>query len=237
MTTKKFIIPFKTKPQENIATIGKDGMGTLEVPQYKMLTTSEKAAIESADLWTIEVKDRETAKLAKEIYDAELAKSGERTGIGYLHNYSFSDYDRIIREMQNGYTMPTVPTDCTDEEAFLADDFKAYEKRNFDSRNVVSSYLGKIGELSAQIAREDDRRYEVYARVIANNRLVGLEEITYSELSDTLKNPDLTLRLGLFGIYEEQGRTYHENLIGASDEKEEKTQATAPKTQDEVLKP
>ena len=229
MTTKKFIIPFKTKPQENIATIGKDGLGTLEVPQYKMLTTSEKAAIEGADLWTIEVKDRETAKLAKEIYDAES---------GNMHSSrTFSDYDRIIREMQNGYTMPTVPIGCADEEAFLADDFKAYEKRNFDNRNAVSSYLGKIGELSAQIAREDDRRYEVYATVIANNRLVGLEEITYSELSDTLKNPDLTLRLGLFGIYEEQGRTYHENLIGASDEKKEETPAVEPKTQDEVLKP
>ena len=230
MTTKKFIIPFKTKPQENTAIIGKEGMGTLEVSQYKMLTTSEKAAIEDADLWTIEVKDRETAKLAKEIYDAESVKSSDLA-------YSFSDYDRIIREMQNGYTMPSVPIGCADEEAFLADDFKAYEKRNFDSRNVVSSYLGKIGELSAQIAREDDRRYEVYAKVIANNRLVGLEEITYSELSDTLKNPDLTLRLGLFGIYEEQGRTYHENLIGASDEKEEKAKEAVPKTQDEVVKP
>lgn len=229
-TPKKFIIPFKTKPQENTAIIGKEGMGTLEVPQYKMLTTSEKAAIEDADLWTIEVKDRETAKLAKEIYDAESVKSSELA-------YSFSDYDRIIREMQNGYTMPSVPIGCADEEAFLVDDFKAYEKRNFDNRNAVSSYLGKIGELSAQIAREDDRRYEVYATTIANNRLVGLEEITYSELSDTLKNPDLTLRLGLFGIYEEQGRTYHENLIGASDEKEEKTQTPLPKTQDEVVKP
>ena len=230
MTTKKFIIPFKTKPQENIATIGKAGMGTLEVPQYKMLTTSEKAAIESADLWTIEVKDRETAKLAKEIYDAESVKSSDLA-------YSFSDFDRIIREMQNGYTMPTVPVGCVDKDAFLEDDFKTYEKRNFDSRNLVVSYLGKIEELSARIAREDDRRYEVYATTIANHRLVGLEEITYPELSDTLKNPDLTLRLGLFGIYEDQGRTYHENLIGASDEKEEKAQATAPKTQDEVLKP
>jgi len=229
-TLKKFIIPFKTKPQENIATIGKDGMGTLEVPQYKMLTTSEKAAIEEADLWTIEVKDRETAKLAKEIYDAESIKSSDLA-------YSFSDFDRIIREMQNGYVMPTVPVGCADKDAFLEDDFKAYEKRNFDSRNLVVSYLGKIEELSARIAREDDRRYEVYATTIANHRLVGLEEITYPELSDTLKNPDLTLRLGLFGIYEDQGRTYHENLIGGSDEKEKETEKVAPKTQDEVLKP
>ena len=231
MTTKKFIIPFKTKPQENIATIGKDGMGTLEVPQYKMLTTSEKAAIEGADLWTIEVKDRETAKLAKEIYDAESIKSSDLT-------YSFSDYDRIIREMQNGYVLPTVPARLfVDKDAFLEDDFKAYEQRNFDNRNLVVAYLGKIEELSARIAREDDRRYEVYATTIANHRLVGLEDITYPELSDTLKNPDLTLRLGLFGIYEDQGRTYHENLIGASDEKKEETPAVEPKTQDEVLKP
>ena len=227
---KQYIIPFDTEPQKRIAIVGKPEMGILKVPQYKMLLSFEKVVIENAELWTIEIKDRETAKLAKEIYDAESVKSSDLA-------YSFSDYDRIIREMQNGYTMPTVPTNCPDEEAFLADDFKAYEKRNFDNRNAVSSYLGKIGELSAQIAREDDRRYEVYATTIANYRLKGLEGITYLELSDTLKNPDLTLRLGLFGIYEEQGRTYHENLIGASDEKEEKAKEAVPKTQDEVVKP
>ena len=106
-------------------------------------------------------------------------------------------------------------------------------------KSEIITNLVKINELSAQIAREEDRRYEVYATVIASNRIAGLEGISYADLNDAMKSPSLLVRLGLFGIYEDRGQLYEESAIGATEDATPavSTPAPAPKTQDEVVKP
>lgn len=254
---KSYIIPFVTEPQKRIAIVGKPEMGVLNIPQYKMLLTIEKVEVEAAELWTVETQDRYIATLAKEIYDnaprkdralevsQSLTPSGSKVIVSPQNDdapaLSLHEYDRVIRELMAGYISSNVPADCADKEAFLADDFSAYEKRKSDNQNLVFAYLVKINELSAQIAREEDRRYEVYATVIASHRIPGLEGISYADLNDAMKSPSLLVRLGLFGIYEDRGQLYDETAIGATEDKDATpavpTPAPAPKTQDEVVKP
>ena len=254
---KSYIIPFVTEPQKRIAIVGKPEMGILNIPQYKMLLTIEKVEVEAAELWTVETQDRYVATLAKEIYDnapkkdrafevsQSLTPSGSKVIVSPQNDdapaLSLHEYDRVIRELMAGYIGAEVPKDCADEEAFLAADFSEYEKRKANNQNLVFAYLVKINELSAQIAREEDRRYEVYATVIARHRIAGLEGIEYSDLNDAMKSPSLLVRLGLFGIYEDRGQLYEESAIGATEDKDATpavpTPAPAPKTQDEVVKP
>ena len=252
---KSYIIPFITEPQKRVAIVGKPEMGILNIPQYKMLLTIEKVEVEAAELWTIETQDRYIATLAKEIYDNEpkkdralevsqsLTPSGSKVIVvpqaDDTPTLSLHEYDRVIRELMAGYISAEVPKDCTDEEAFLAADFSDYEKRKSSNQSLVFAYLVKINELSTQIAREEDRRYEVYATVIASHRIAGLEGISYADLNDAMKSPSLLVRLGLFGIYEDRGQLYEESAIGATEDATPAapTPAAAPKTQDEVVKP
>ena len=252
---KSYIIPFVTEPQKRIAIVGKPEMGILNIPQYKMLLTIEKVEVEAAGLWTVETQDRYIATLAKEIYDnapkkdrvvessGPLMPSGSKVIVSPQNDdapaLSLHEYDRVIRELMAGYISSEVPKDCADEKAFLADDFSAYEKRKSANQNLVFAYLVKINELSAQISREEDRRYEVYATVVARHRIAGLEGIEYSDLNDAMKSPSLLVRLGLFGIYEDRGQLYDESAIGATEDATPAvpTPAPVPKTQDEVVKP
>ena len=252
---KSYIIPFITEPQKRVAIVGKPEMGILNIPQYKMLLTIEKVEVEAAELWTIETQDRYIATLAKEIYDNEFQKerplkvaqsldpSGSKVivlpQVYEAPTLSLHEYDRVIRELMAGYISAEVPKDCADEEVFLAADFSAYENKKANNQNLVFAYLVKINELSAQIAREEDRRYEVYATVIASHRIAGLEGISYADLNDAMKSPSLLVRLGLFGIYEDRGQLYEESAIGATEDATPAvpTPAPAPKTQDEVVKP
>lgn len=253
---KSYIIPFVTEPQKRIAIVGKPEMGILNIPQYKMLLTIEKVEVEAAELWTVETQDRYIATLAKEIYDnapkkdraLEVSQSLTPSGSKVIvppqnddQSLSLHEYDRVIRELMAGYISAEVPKDCADESAFLAADFSDYEKKKANNQNLVFAYLVKINELSAKIAREEDRRYEVYATVIARHRIAGLEGIEYSDLNDAMKSPSLLVRLGLFGIYEDRGQLYDETAIGVTEDKDATpaapVPASTPKTQDEVVKP
>jgi hypothetical protein len=226
---KIYNIPFAFEQKDNLVMVGNRQINGFRVPSYGMLLPGEQAEIDKAELITAQSRDRDVALLARSIYERESLKEGGAV-------LSFPRIELMIREMQATYTPPALTSELKklkrSIEAFqksnpgedLPIELQEYQDRiddyyepdlklrdgNLKSyRESLADYIDEIYELSKKFAKEDDRRYEVHAVVIARNRL-GLEGITYPELCEQLKSYALVLRLGMFGIYEASGLTYDE---------------------------
>lgn len=230
MTTSKFIVPFKYQPKNQIALIGNEhSLGGLEIPQYGMLLPGEQVRIEEADLITVESKDKAVALLAKSIFDRLPPTENTLTA---------TKIDLMIHELQDGYQRPAIPKELKDDEAaiaeYLAPSIKEFESKILSHRELLNDFMEEILDLSKLFAKEQIRRYEVYATVVVSERIPELKGITYPELCEALKSKELLDRLGLFGIWEHDGVLYTEQAISKKDATDGK--ALIEKTEAELAK-
>ncbi|MGL5060911.1 MAG: hypothetical protein ACRC62_13125 [Microcoleus sp.] len=211
--SSKFIVPFKYQPKNQVALIGNEHtLGAIEVPQYGMLLPGEQVRIEEANLITVESRDKAVAVLAKSIFDRLPATETTLTA---------TKIDLMIHELQDGYQRPAIPAKIKDNESaideYLAESLKEFELKILSHRELLAEFMDEILELSKHFAKEQLRRYEVYATVIVSERIPELKGITYPELCEALKSKELLDRLGLFGIWEHDGILYSEQDIAKRD--------------------
>jgi hypothetical protein len=226
----KFIVPFKHEPKNRIATIGNEhDLGAIELPQYGMLLPGEKIQIEEANLITADSRNKEVGLLAQSIFDRLPGCAITATKI-----------DLMIRELQDGYQQPGIPAEIADKPKaiaeFLEASLTAFEAKIASHREILAEFMGEIIAQSKHFAQENLRRFEVYATVIASERISGFQGITYEELCEAFKSKELIDRLGLFGIWEDAGVLYSETDYAKNDAQKPVAEPLVERTEAELAK-
>ncbi|MEY4931465.1 MAG: hypothetical protein RI909_2189, partial [Bacteroidota bacterium] len=135
---------------------------------------------------------------------------------------------------------PAIPAEIAENPKAIAEFLEAsltfFEAKIASHREILAEFMDEIIAQSKHFAQENLRRFEVYATVIASERISGFQGITYEELCEAFKSKELIDRLGLFGIWEDAGVLYSETDYAKNDAQKPVAEPLVERTEAELAK-